>query len=152
MNFRNPSSTSSKLQSVFTYFDHYAIFRPLAKQGMAGSFLPAMTVWLYIQWVCLSDCMWSQLYSGLTAKKYISSPSLHSGKFSREIVLECVDRSTVDAIYNYSIEGNNSNNTWIINNRSLELSPCSNNVLSRYSVYGAQQGQTTFLKQLSIFF
>lgn len=124
---------------VFTYFDHYAIFRPLAKQGRAGSFLPAMTVWLYPMGLFIRLHVESALFC-LTAKKYISNPSLHSCKFSREIVLECVDRSIVDAIYNYSIEENNSNNTWIINNRSLELSPCSNNVLSRYSVYGAQQG------------
>lgn len=45
IDFRNHSFTSAKLHSVFTYLDHYTIFRPLTKQGMAGSLLPGMSGW-----------------------------------------------------------------------------------------------------------
>lgn len=102
---------------------------------MAGSLPPAMTVWLYPMDLFIRLHMELALFC-LTAKIYISSLSLHSCKFSRETALECVARSIVDVIYYYSIEENNSHNTWIINNRSLELSPYSSDVLNRYSVYG----------------
>ena len=64
----------------------------------------------------------------LAAKKYISGPRLHSCKSSSDFAFECTDRSIVDAIYNYSVEENNSDNTWIINNRSLEVSSYNNYV------------------------
>lgn len=122
---------------MFKYLDHYTIFRPLAKQGMAGSVLPAMTAWSHSMGLLISLHVELAVFC-LTTKKYISSSSLHSCKFSRETALECITRLIVDATYKYSVD-NNMNNMRIINNSLLELSSYSNKILTRYSVYGAQE-------------